>query len=117
MTTSIEKLKSGGTMLVQWDEGDVRRLPLNALRILDVFVTKNKEVLSTEEISEALKGKLEGKNLGGTLAIFSKYKNKAPLLGFLIKINQNNSLWEIKKGNFLVIKRVILKVRKYLDEY
>ena len=104
-------------MTVQWDEKDILKLPLNALRILDVFISKNKEVLSTEEISEALKGKLEGKNLGGALAIFSKYKNKAPLLGFLLKIGQNNSLWEIKKGHFPVIKRAILKIRKYLEQY
>lgn len=117
MVTSTEKLKSGRTMLVQWDEEDVRNLPLNALRILNVFVSKNKNVLSTEEISEALKGKLEGKNLGGTLAIFSKYKKREPLLGFLLKINQNNSLWEIKQSHLPEIKRAILKVQKYLDQY
>ena len=97
-----------------WTEDDLKKLSLNALRILSVFVKKNKLELSGEEIKEALKGKLEDKALGASMGLFSKYKNKDRLISPLLKISHGNSIWEIDKKYVSMLKDYIVKIEKYL---
>ena len=80
----------------EWTSETLHQIPLNGWRVLNVFVQKNKNILNSEEIQAALKGKLDGKKLGGALGIFGKYRTREHLLSPLIKLTYKKTVWEVK---------------------
>jgi hypothetical protein len=71
----------------EWKRKDFERLPKNKLLILKAFILKNKDILSTDEISDSTE--LKGKALGGPLGNLGVYKE--PL------INKHPDGWQLNK--------------------
>lgn len=110
--------KKGKTRLGSgWSQEDIEKLPVNALRVLRVFVETHKAFLDTDEIQKklGLKNGDTGKKFGATMAIFSKYK-KEPLVSPVLKIGRGNTRWVLEKKYLATIKKVLSKVAPYLDE-
>src|SRR3989344_2411248 len=98
----------------EWTVETLHQIPLNGWKVLNVFVQKNKNILDSEEIKEALKGKLAGKRLGGALGIFGKYRTREHLLSPLVKLTHTKTVWEIQPKYFPMIKEHVQKIGKYL---
>jgi len=61
------------TQSLEYTEKDFRGMTLNKLKLLYAFVSRNKEVLTSEEISNFTK--IKGKPLGGVIGGFSPQKD------------------------------------------
>jgi len=100
-----------------WSQEDIEKLPVNALKVLRVFVETSKPFLDTDEIQKrlVLTNGDRGKKFGAIMAIFSKYK-KEPLVSPVLKIGKGNTRWVLEKKYLPAIKKVLAKVAPYLDE-
>ena len=94
---------------------DLRKLPINAVRVLSVFIEKNEETLDSPELQEALEKRgISGKKFGATMAVFSKYKKEA-LLRPILNLGRGNR-WLISEKYLSLIKDFIAEVIPYLDK-
>lgn len=101
----------------EWTAKDIEKLPINALKVLRVFIETRKAFLDTNEIQRklGLKNGDKGKKFGAIMAIFSKYK-KEPLVSPVLKIGRGNTRWVLNRKYLPPIKKVLSKVAPYLDE-
>lgn len=109
----MKKIKINKSSM-EWTSETLHQIPLNGWRVLNVFVQKNKNILDSEEIKEALKGKLTGFRLGSALGIFGKYRTKEHLLYPLVKLTHKKTVWEVNSKYFSIVKDYIQKIEKYL---
>lgn len=108
------RIKKTGKKNLHWGEKDLGNLSLAALRVLNVFIETGKSTLEGKDIREALKGRVDGRSLGGAISSLGKYKRKEPLLAPLVKASYRNRLWEFNEKYRDSIKSHLEKIKKYL---
>ena len=110
----MPKVKNKKDKSTEWRLEDLKKLPVNALKILNVFVKKNKPFLDSADIKREL-GIKDGKELGARLAIFSKYK-KEPLISPVLRVGRGNTRWILEKKYIPLIEEVMSELKPYLEE-
>lgn len=91
-----------------WTKQDIFVLPAIQRSVLQIFLNKKSYILTFRDIVNGLKvGDKKGKNVGGTMAGFSKYKEKEPLI---IKLTKEE--WMLKKK----YKDLVVEALKELEE-
>lgn len=112
MKKETKKEKTG-----TWVVKDLQKLPFNAVKVLNVFIEKNKKVLDSVDLQKELeKDGLTGRKFGATMAIFSKYSKEEPLLRCVLRMGRGNSRWVISEKYLPMVKEYISQVAQYLKK-
>lgn len=95
-----------------WTKEEIKKLPFNLLKVLNLFVEKDKQFLDTNQIEEGLG--LKGKKMGGILGAFKKVSgDKDPLIYPLFPVGRGNR-WVLNKNASKMVEEAIKEVKDYL---
>ncbi len=96
-----------------WDAAGIKALPFNLIKVLALFIKRNKLFLDSTEIKDALKFK--DKQVGGIMASFQKTaKGRSPLVFPIFRVGRGFR-WVINEKELPIVKKVISEFKKYLN--
>ena len=106
----MEKKEKSQTQ--EWDEAEIKTLPFNLIKVLEIFIKEEKKFLDSPDIKKELK--LADKQVGAIMSAFRKVaKGRRPLVYSVFRVGRGNR-WIIEPRYLNIVRKVISKLEPYL---